>query len=430
MKIKIFCLFITLAAVVSFLWVVMPVTAQGTPPIVSTINATNITNTSATLNGSLVSLGSYYCANVSFIWGITSSSLTKETTPEVMTSTGNFTANLSDLSPSTTYYYQAKALTDNTSAYGDVVSFTTKVTVSVDAPNEVTPGDIFTAAINISQVEDFDACNYDVSFDSTVLSLDNVTDGNIGGIAAPVNYWNLISPGTFRILQNVPGFPGVDGSGYLAVLHFHVLGFGQGSNITLSNGILGNNEAQAIPATWVGDSVRLGPDITPPTVMATSPSGNATGVTIYPTIEVIFSESMNTTSAQDAFSIVPAVSGNFSWSSSSSVMTFAPVSNLEINKTYTVTIGTGARDLAGNPIAQSYSWSFTTVPTVPGDVTPPRVIATSPAANTTGAVIDTAIIVAFSEAMNKNLQLCVKASLVTVLFLAKIYKIKIGRQLR
>ena len=78
-------------------------------------------------------------------------------------------------------------------------------TVSVDAPAEVSPASDFTVNINISEVTDFDACNYDVSYDSAVLRLDNVTSGLIGSTAIPVDVYNEISAGTYRVIQNVPG---------------------------------------------------------------------------------------------------------------------------------------------------------------------------------------------------------------------------------
>jgi len=132
------------------------------------------------------------------------------------------------------------------------------VQVSLNAVNEVSSGTDFTATIDISQVENFDACNYDVSFDPAVLRLDNVTSGDIGGTVVPVDIWNEISTGTFTIVQNVPGVPGVTGTGYLAVLHFHVIGSqGQDSNIGLSNGVLASILAEAIPATWTGGSVHV-----------------------------------------------------------------------------------------------------------------------------------------------------------------------------
>ena len=105
---------------------------------------------------------------------------------------------------------------------------------------------------------DFDAANYDVSFDASVLRLDNVTSGMIGSTMISVDVYNEIGLGTYRIIHNVPGLSGVSGSGYLAVLHFHVIGSeGSSSAISLSNGILANNLAEEITATWTGDTVDI-----------------------------------------------------------------------------------------------------------------------------------------------------------------------------
>jgi len=133
------------------------------------------------------------------------------------------------------------------------------VVVSVDAPDTAAPDSDFTANININEVTGFDACNYDVSFDASVLRLDNVASGLIGSTAIPVDAYNEISSGTWRIVQNVSGITGVSGSGYLAVLHFHIVGSGGDSSaISLSNGMLANNLAEEITANWVGDSIDIG----------------------------------------------------------------------------------------------------------------------------------------------------------------------------
>lgn len=132
------------------------------------------------------------------------------------------------------------------------------VTVTINAPEEVLEDSDFTVTVDISQVENFDACNYDVSFDPLVLQLDDVTSGLIGSTTIPVDFYNQISSGTYRVIQNVPGLSGVSGSGYLAVWHFHAIGSGgDSSSITPSNGMLSNNSAEEIEATWVGDSVTI-----------------------------------------------------------------------------------------------------------------------------------------------------------------------------
>jgi len=100
------------------------------------------------------------------------------------------------------------------------------VTVSIDAPAAVAPGSDFVARVNISSVTDFDACNYDVTYNSAVLQVieteggtSGVTAGLINGTAIPADMCGFIPPGTpgkIRVIQNVPGVAGVSGAGYLA----------------------------------------------------------------------------------------------------------------------------------------------------------------------------------------------------------------------
>jgi hypothetical protein len=169
------------------------------------------------------------------------------------------------------------------------VAATPDVTVSIDAPDEVAPDSDFTASVTISEVVDFDACNYDVLFDASVLRLDNVTSGLIGATTIPVDFYNQISSGTYRVVQNVPGLAGVSGSGYLAVLHFHLIGSGGSSPISLSNGVLANNLAEEIAATWVGDSVRVVAVLatTPATIASPPPEAVAPNTTATPSAQPI-----------------------------------------------------------------------------------------------------------------------------------------------
>jgi len=130
------------------------------------------------------------------------------------------------------------------------------VTVSVNAPAQVVEGDTFTVTVDITNVTTFDAGQFDVSFNESVVQLDDVTAGLVGTTQIPVDLWNKTSTGTCRIIVNVPGVPGVNGSGYLAVLHFHAASSAVGSStMSLSNGFLNNNLGSEITATWAGDSV-------------------------------------------------------------------------------------------------------------------------------------------------------------------------------
>ena len=89
----------------------LTVTAAGAvinPPSVTTNSATNITQTSATLNGTLNSMGNAASVLVWFEWG-TTTSYGNSTPVQTMTSTGAFSANISGLSPNTIYDFVAKA---------------------------------------------------------------------------------------------------------------------------------------------------------------------------------------------------------------------------------------------------------------------------------------------------------------------------------
>ena len=131
-------------------------------------------------------------------------------------------------------------------------------TVSINAPPSVVTGGDFTVTIDISDIVNLDACNYEVSFDPTILRLDYVTSGIIHGNLIPVVGWSEKYSGTYGIVQDIPGVSGVSGSGYLATLHFHVIGSeGDSSNILLANGILSNTLGVEISAIWVGDLVNI-----------------------------------------------------------------------------------------------------------------------------------------------------------------------------
>jgi len=271
------------------------------------------------------------------------------------------------------------------------------VTVSIDAPDEAAPDSDFTANVNISEVVDFDACNYDVSFDASVLRLDNVTSGLVDSTAIPVDIYTEISTGTWRILQNAPGMAGVSGSGYLAVLHFHVIGSeGTSSAISLSNGMLANNLAEEIAATWVGDSVSV-QDTTPPSVTITALTPDPTNDNTPTFTGAAIDASSNISSVEykvDDGSWTAATAGDGALDSLSENYTFTTAALSDGAHTVYVR----ATDAAANTTAETdyASDSFTV------DTTAPSVTSTSPVADATGVAVDTVITATFSEAMDES----------------------------
>lgn len=103
----------------------------------------------------------------------------------------------------------------------------------------------------------------------------------------------------------------------------------------------------------------IGADTTPPTIISKSPTG--INVSITSTITITFDEPMDTTSVQNSITISPAITiSGYSWNADNTTLTITPSGNLSHNTTYNVTVGTGAKDIAGNNLVSAYSWEFTT----------------------------------------------------------------------
>ena len=142
--------------------------------------------------------------------------------------------------------------------------------------------------------------------------------------------------------------------------------------------------------------------ITPPSVSYTDPVNAAISVPLNQKIAATFSTTMDATTLSASTFILTqgttSVSGFVSYSGTTA--TFAPASNLAPNTAYTVTITTGAKDLAGNALATNYIWSFITGAAVV--VTPPTVISTSPINTATGVALNQKVAATFSTSMDAS----------------------------
>jgi len=114
-------------------------------------------------------------------------------------------------------------------------------------------------------------------------------------------------------------------------------------------------------------------DTTAPTIVSISPTNSATGVKSNAQIKITFSEVMNSSATTQALSVggFAASELNTSWDTSGKVLTVTPKTAFAYATgstpagtpatKYTVTVGTAATDLAGNPLSSTFSSSFTTL---------------------------------------------------------------------
>ncbi len=104
-------------------------------------------------------------------------------------------------------------------------------------------------------------------------------------------------------------------------------------------------------------------DTSNPTIVAVEPPDESTDVQVDVSIEITFSEGMNKTATNDAFSLMEdgsAIDGTIVWSSDSKTLTFHPAEDLEEGKTYQITVEVSATDTVGNGLTSASETSFET----------------------------------------------------------------------
>ena len=106
-------------------------------------------------------------------------------------------------------------------------------------------------------------------------------------------------------------------------------------------------------------------DTNQPTVLGTNPTNTAPDVALNQTVNATFSAAMDpSTVSTGSFTVTGPgatnVIGTVAYIAASQIATFTPATNLLSGTTYTNTITTAVKDLAGNALATNFVWSFTT----------------------------------------------------------------------
>ncbi|HEY5298046.1 MAG TPA: alpha-amylase family glycosyl hydrolase [Verrucomicrobiae bacterium] len=123
-----------------------------------------------------------------------------------------------------------------------------------------------------------------------------------------------------------------------------------------------------------------------PVVTTNFPLHSAANVPTWSPIVLQFSKPMNTNSVQSAFSVSPAVSGNFSWSPAKDTMTFTPTGAGLAGSTniFVRVTNTAVDTVSSQPMFAPYELKFATAATTFHDLTPPTLSLQTP---TNGATI-------------------------------------------
>ena len=134
-----------------------------------------------------------------------------------------------------------------------------------------------------------------------------------------------------------------------------------------------------------------------PAVISTDPANNATGVVLNKIVTATFNMPMDPlTINSTTFTIkqgATTVAGTVTYSGNTA--SFTPALPFSASTVYTATITTGAKNVAGVPLANNYVWTFTT-----GASIAPTVISTDPANNATNVVLNKIITATFSMPMD------------------------------
>ncbi|UCF08090.1 MAG: Ig-like domain-containing protein, partial [Thermoplasmata archaeon] len=270
------------------------------------------------------------------------------------------TYKITNLSSGTEYWFAIKA-------HDDVSNLANPS----NSPNE--PTDFVKTAPNAPQ-------NLNTSWGDSYIYLTWEAPSFDGGL--PITYYIIYRNGT---------------SGELA-LYRQIGNFLFFNDTAVENNITYHYKVAAKNAIGEGASTGEVSDIpnTIPSIVDRTPDN--TDVSVNSTITIEFSEAMNKTSAEDAFSISPDVTGTITWTDNTLI--FTPDSPMSYSTQYTVTVSTDAKNLVGNNLNSDISWQFTTE--AEEEITRPSKPDVTPEDGTINVPVDTEIIIEFDIRMDEE----------------------------
>jgi hypothetical protein len=148
--------------------------------------------------------------------------------------------------------------------------------------------------------------------------------------------------------------------------------------------------------------VALTPDVTATVPLSTTPV--VTGVDTHTLVSATFNKPMLAASITDtSFTVAcPAaatVTATVAYDATTQTATLTPTSALPPSSDCVATLSTAVQDSTNIPLAQAYTWGFSTGTAAPLDLTRPLVVSTLPALGAVGVATNSQLNVAFKEPM-------------------------------
>jgi YD repeat-containing protein len=153
----------------------------------------------------------------------------------------------------------------------------------------------------------------------------------------------------------------------------------------------------------------IAPDVTPPSVVSTTPLNGQNGVDVNSSIMLAFSEPLNPVTVTNATIPVTTLTGSpggnpgvlaGTYSVNGSTVTFTPATPFPGSAVIRITVA-GVQDLAGNSSSSiGFSSSFTTAAVV--DTTAPQVVAVTPNSGATNIGLNSVVVLNFSKSLNRS----------------------------
>jgi hypothetical protein len=283
---------------------------------------------------------------------------------------------------------QSLAGTPMTNAYGwtfsTVPAPTPRPTVIATVPLNLAVG----VPVNRALIATFSEAMDPATINTTTFLLTVTGGAAVNGV---VTYVTAGSVATF-----VPNAPLTANTSYTATITTGATGATNLAGASLAQNYIWTFTTAAVPITAA------------PMVISTMPvtSPEDVAVPLNQLVSATFSEAMSpasiTTITPATFTLTgpgnTPVAGLVTYAAIGNELVFLPSANLSPNTTYTATITTAAQDLAGNPLASNYVWTFMTGSAL--NTISPELVSTIPVNTASNVALNQAVSATFSEAMN------------------------------